>query len=225
MDKQLVKFAFQLGYRHGLQKSAGPISDVALSLIPGAIPYVGPYSSLVGGATGQMSNPATDKDLDEYDEHPLRAMAPGVGRHRIERRLKKSLTDSSGNARHYLSQIIGGGTSMIPGAGLGALIGALASKDNRVLGAGVGAAAGAVTPPLIAALTALIRERRNKDKHKKYIESSTVPEYFVPGLAFYNRLKTIGHEQGNFKERQQKKQEALAALAAAQKSEGETEDK
>jgi len=218
MNEELVKLAFKLGYSQALTKSATPFSDIGLSMFS---PVNGSLSNAIGAASGQMSNPATEDDLDEYDDHPFRALAPGVGSHRLERRIKKSLTDSSGNSRHYLSQNFGGLTSALLGAGLGAGAGALlADKGDRATGAAVGAGAGVVLPQVLAAITALVRRRRNKDEHKKYIESSTLPEYFIPGLASYNRYKTIGHEQGNSLERMKQKGKAmdpkeLAELALA----------
>lgn len=218
MDKELIKLAFQLGYQKALEKSATPFSDVGLSLIPSMIPYVGSASHSIGHASGQISNPATDDDVEEYDEHPGRALIPGVGAHRIERRLKKSLTDSSGNARHYISQSFGGLTSTGVGAALGAVAGSLATKDkrNKTRNTVVGALTGASAPVLLAALAALASKRRNADRHAEYIESSTVPEYFVPGLSTYNRLKTIGHEQGNSKARIKANKDKKRSVASAE---------
>lgn len=225
MQKELVKQAFKLGYAQAMGKSASPISDVVLSgLSSSLLGYPGAIVSNVGTSTGMMSNPATDKDIDEYDEHPGRAAIPGVGPHRVQRRLKKSLTDSSGNARHYISQALGSGTSTLLGSGLGALVGALAAgKKRRAVGAVVGGASGTLLPILTAGILALSKKRRGSKEHKKYIESSTVPEYFVPGMALYNTWKTIGHEQGKYKKRKQDKlvQQAIKALEAKEKESGE----
>lgn len=184
-------------------KAAGAIADAASSEVYEQLGTLGleplGLASSTGKLVGLLSNPATKKELKLYRDTPSFGFIPGVGGYRKHKRLKADLTNKKGKRPHYWSQVIGKNlTSPLISGGLGALAGAaLSDEDYRPVGAWIGAGVGAGITGLAAALAALIKKRRNKKQHEKYLESSSIPEYLVPGLAAYNQYKTVGYAEGD----------------------------
>ena len=211
-EKELIKLAYRLGYQTGLCKNATPFSDVGGAVASGAllealVPGVGQLANSAPNLVGRF-DPADEIDNKEYDDKPYQSFIPGVGAYRHGRRV------AGASGKHKFSNYFGNLSSTALTTALGAGIGALANKNDRAKGALIGAGAGygtTVAAQLAAAIAALAKKRRGDAEQQKYKDSSTVPEWLIPGVAAYNEYKTTGYLQGKskkyLKEKKQKRRE------------------
>lgn len=202
--------------RMAMKKTASPMNDLAGNIVSNAyLPYAGAVASDIGSLAGMVSNPTTEAEEAAMDRNTGTGFLPGVGAYRLERRLKRQTQDDQGGTPHYWSQRFGGLTSGLLASGLGAGIGAGAGAITGALngegagrGAGIGTGIGAIAglgtaglATLASAIAAGINRRRTREEQKAYANSSTAPEWLVPGMAAYGRLKSFGRAQGDAEER------------------------
>ena len=90
-----------------LNKKASSYGDALRSIPASMIPYLGAAAAGMGSSIGTVEGISQDKPelvekLKEFDEHPNRAFAPGVGSYRLTARkamLQKLLEDKSNKDR------------------------------------------------------------------------------------------------------------------------------
>lgn len=190
---------------NGMQKQAGPMAELIASRL-----YGGAFTEH-GGMKGYLEPVMSDKELEKMDTDESSDWAPGVGGYRLQRRMKKTLENDKGKAPHYWSQNWAPAVHALVGATAGAGIGAAVAPDgDKPLGAILGLYGGAAAPllasALIGGLGAAITPRRSKEEQKAYNNSSTAPEWIIPGLSTYNSWKTFGRAKGNFDEAKEKRE-------------------
>lgn len=232
----------------GMHKQAGTLTDffggIPAEMVLGAVaPGVGPTlaqaADLAGMIHGATTNTPKDADIKAMNEDSMKSFIPGVGGSRYIRRLKQQTKDRNGGYSKAWSQVLGPHTSIagvtLLASLLGAGAGAALNTDNRAAGAALGSGVGALAglglgggASLAGALAAAITKRRTQAEHDKYInEDSVAPEYLVPGVAVYNKWKTIGRmmqkdkdlatatEQAAKEEKAEKKEAALRQRIAS----------
>ena len=186
----------------------------------------------IGSLMGMGSGPATEAEELEWDRTPEKAMIPGIAGIRMQRRLKRQLTDDAGDNPHYWSQsfghiapallMVGAGTAYglkhPPKSFLGEPLNTKDTGANKMVGGLLGfygglGAFGLTT--LAAALLAAATRTRTKEEQKEYANSSTLAEWLIPGVSTYNKWKTLGR---SFKD----SDERIAKDQAKKKKEAET---
>lgn len=160
-----------------LQKRAGAVGD-ALKAVPSTlIPNVGIAATGVGASIGELEGFSHDKDvllkkLKEFEEHPHRAWAPGVGAYRLGARKvmtqklledKKDKDRSTGTSRAVLNQL------------------SLINPLNLL---------GAVPAALLAAIT---KSHKLKDTADAVNDNHyTLKSLLIPGWDTYKAWKAVG---------------------------------
>lgn len=167
----------------------------------------------IGGYAGLGSDPATEEEEEKMDLSPELAMAPGVATQRMDRRMKRQLLNDNYNVPHFWSQKISPWTTTILLAALGAAGGYGLAKSKGIdggIGSAIGAAGG-IGASALAGLTGLtlagLTPTRTKEEQKAYANTSSIPEYLIPGLSAYNEAKTVGRSFADSKERAKKRLE------------------
>lgn len=219
-----------------LSKKAGPYSDIAYGLIPGAAlgaiaPGLADAVGIGGMVHGAVQPTPTEAEEAKLDKEPLLAMAPGVAQSRVMRRLKRQNRADDGSQRHTWAQQFGPLTSTLlaagAGAGVGAGAGALAGEPGQrgaaagtgaLIGAGIGAG-GSLAAHLLGAGLAGLTPTRTRAEQRAYANSDAAGEWIVPGLATYNAYKSYGRSHADANERDEKEQ------AKAKKAEGKKDTK
>lgn len=218
-----------------LNKKAGPYSDIAYGMIPGAAlgaiaPGLADAVSIGGAIHGAVQPTPTEEEEAKLDKEPLLSMAPGVAASRVMRRLKRQNRADNGSQRHTWAQQFGPLTSTLlaagAGAGIGAGAGALAGAGQRpeaagtgaLIGAGIGAG-GSLAAHLLGAGLAGLTPTRTRAEQRAYANSDAAGEWLVPGLATYNAYKSYGRSHADANEREEKEQ------AKAKKAEGKKDTK
>lgn len=171
-----------------------------------------PYISTAGMIGGLVSTP------NSASKSITTAFLPGVSEFREANRLKtqalreemeaKKIKSNAKPVRHLVSEYLGPSTSVLTGAGLGALAGmamrgsvgltmdGVAARKAALTGAGAGAAT-AVVANLIGAITAAIKRRRTAKEQILNDEDNVLPNYLLPGPAVYDYYKRLGRSQGD----------------------------
>jgi len=139
---------------------------------------------------------ATDKQIREFNKHPGWAWFPGQGLYRDMLREKRVMPGPRGE-KHITAYTLSPAMSVligaIAGAGGGAAYGTYKGQGDRYLLPGIGIGAGAgLLAHIGGGLVGAMTPRRTKEDQKKYLESSTLPEWFIPGVGGYNAAKTLG---------------------------------
>lgn len=173
-----------------------------------------PYISTAGTISGLVATP------NSASKSITTAFFPGVSNFREANRLKtqalreeieaEKIKSNAKPVRHLVSEYLGPTTSLLTGAGLGALAGmgmvmrgssglsmdGVAARKAALTGAGAGVAT-AVVANLIGAITAAIKRRRTAKEQMLNDEDDVLPNYFFPGLAIYDYYKRLGRSQGD----------------------------
>ena len=172
----------------------------------------------IGYLAGLMSNE------DEANRNDISAMSfmPGAYEYNRGRRIKsqvlREMRDVEKDERnkgarpmaHAIAEHFGPATSTLSSLGIGALIGALANKKDRGLGAILGVAGGgavSLAATLAASIAAAIRRRRTKQEQIDSDKGSVLAKYLVPGLAVYDDYKRVGRSQGDREESSNNKED------------------
>ena len=181
-------------------------ADMILGLTPLA-PAAGAINS-VGTIAGLLA----DERKGGNENLPWTALIPGASSYRIGNRIKSQVMkekrdidkdEKHKGARpvaHAVSEFIGPGTSTMSMAGLGAILGAIANKQDRGLGALIGTGTGAGAALLssaVASIAAAIKRRRTKEEQIESDKGSLLKKYLVPGVARYDYWKRLGRSQGD----------------------------
>ena len=182
---------------------SGVPSEIAGSLLTGAIPYVGSMANSVGGLAGIFSKGDKSRKGSAVEN-----LIPGVGTYRLNNRLRtvaddeneRSKKDKNLAVKPYHSLVaeqFGPLTSALLAGGLGAGIGAAADSGDRGRGGlvggltGLGVAGGA---GLVALLAAAIRRRRTQNEQDS-ADSSVAAKWLLPGKAQYDTWKRLGRSR------------------------------
>ena len=182
-----------------LVKQAGAVNDnlaswLSLAYTPTLLTAMTSADAAVRAS--RQPNGATDKQIREFNKHPGWAWFPGQGLYRDMLREKRVMPGPRGE-KHITAYTLSPAMSVLIGAILGAGGGAAYGTykgvgDSYLLpGVGIGAGAGLLAH-IGGGLIGAITPRRTKEDQKKYLESSTLPEWFIPGVGGYNAAKTLG---------------------------------
>ena len=198
-----------------LQKQAGATADVIGSIVgglptmlignsiaPGAGRVLGTAVGRGAGLIG-AANPASPEDVKKFNDTPALSFIPGVGYYRISQRVQgtaKKYGDKAPRAR-ALSTELGPVTSTLLstliGSGIGATTSLITGEPKDIIRGGIaggltGATAASIAN-LIGALSAGITPRRtDKEQKDSGRVSQKVMNYLVPGVATYDKFKTLG---------------------------------
>ena len=174
------------------------------------VPVVGPVAQAahaglgLGSTIHGLSQPVSDKDIEEMDNSVGMGLVPGVADSRMLRRFRHSAEKTGG--KHPMANVVGENlgssvpilASMIAGAAIGAIAKStdkLASTENiaasGLMGAGIGGGlAGLAT--LAGFGAAGLTPRRTKAEQKEHDDSVHAENWMIPGAAAYNRAKRFG---------------------------------
>jgi len=182
-----------------LAKQAGAVNDnlaswLSLTYSPTLVTAITNADAMNRAA--RQPNGATDKQILDWNEHPGRAWIPGQGLYRDVLREKRVMPGERGD-RHITAYTLAPAMAVLigalAGAGGGAAYGTYKGEGDSYLGTGTAIGAGAgLLAHLGGSLVGAMTPRRTKEDQKKYLESSTLPEWFIPGVGGYNAAKTLG---------------------------------
>lgn len=197
-----------------------PASEFVSSIVPGIVqeavmPGISPIVNNAGYISGLLGGP------DNRQKGNGLNFVPGVTAYRAGNRIKTQVLreldyikknkqhQGARPVAHAVAEHLGALTSTLGTTGVGALLGALLSKD-RGSGAGVGAAVGAgasAVASLGSMIAAGVKKRRTKEEQVASDKDSLLWKYLVPGSAVYGHLKRVGRSQGERDEDPKNKKE------------------
>lgn len=172
-------------------RGGGAANDMIGAMTTGAL------GNNIGTLAGVLSGKPTDADLDEMDNSPGLSYLPGVGAYRLAQKSLGAVRNDSPRAT-VLSEQLGPGASTlasalllgIAGAGIGALVG---GADGATAGGILGGFAGLGGATLANAIgsTYGMASKRYTDAEQQAADqdNSLAANWFVPGVAAYNRMK------------------------------------
>ena len=199
------KVAEEIGYEPSeLYKfaRATPMTDALGAVVGGMLPF-GRLAGGIGAVSGGLTN-----DFGEHDENAAMAFIPGVGAHRLAKRINSQVNreqieakelgrDEVKPVRHAVAEKLGPATSMALSTLLGAGIGHLVDKKKGArTGAKIGLGVGGVAS-LAGMIAAAKKRMRTKEEQMDADEKSVLPKYLVPGAALYGMSKRLGRSQGD----------------------------
>ena len=221
--------AFLSGY---LVKTAGKVWDQAAPMITGSIAGLNPVTAVanglaqgVGAGVGLLKKAPMDAPADEKDTagDMSKALIPGVGGHRIGKRMRETIDVSdreNGDKSKAVRNVVGelAGPSLVSPLTLGALgmgagglhaglAGAVPTSPmmtrELIVGGLLGAGAGFGIQGL-ASLLALARKTRSVEDQLEHDRSShLVSDMLVPGKGIYDQWKRYGASE-NFRKKYHK---------------------
>lgn len=211
-----------------------PAQEYATQYLHGMNPF-GVFANISGIVKAIKDPPQENAAKDGADN-----LMPSVGSYRMVSRIKSQAyaqdKKHKGHATdNYLSELLGTFTSGATPTIIGGLVGAYLTKGKlmdssspwkeRLAGVGGGAGIGvavATAANLVGLIGSTISKRRTEMQQVDHDKRRRWEEWFVPGIAMYNKGKRLGRSEGDYDEHPETHSKIKAELADRRKNESDS---